>query len=300
MDNEGLFPLPPDFDNATLDACRKANDFCPILFEWYKYTGLIANNVASIDRRSPAAKQVQNSHYGALIGLLNRCSRLMLANIALSHEGLYGETTAVIDRCIFESCIKVQWLCKMSSTESFDRYLADGLKTELALKGEIEARIASRDGAVLPIERRMLDSISRCLHTSEITDAKVLSTKKLPDLASMLEALDSDKLAYVVGQKIGSHHVHGTWISLLIHYLEQDEDGTFRPRDHNVSTHVNQYVFVPLMVLRASKAFSKWLMNEPEASALVAMLQSIEDKLQSINQDVIGSDFDLTPHTRSD
>lgn len=297
MDDDSRFPSPPRFSEAEIEACRKANDFCPILFEWYKYTGLIANAVASIDRRSPAAKPVHNSHYGALIGLLNRCSRLMLANVALSHEGLYGETTAVIDRCIYESCVKVQWLCLKCSDESFGRYVAEGLKTELALKGEIETRIASRNGAVLPIERRMLDSIGRCLTTSELTDEQITNAKKLPDLASMLDTLGRDKLAYVVGQKIGSHHVHGTWASLLFHYLEQDDDGTFRPRDHNVPTHVNQYVFIPLVVIGACKAFSAWLMNEPEASALIDMLQFIEEELLSINREVIGGDFTIAEET---
>lgn len=293
MHDDAPFLPRPAFTEAEVAACRKSGDYCPILFEWYKYTGLITNTIASIERRSPAAKPVHNSHYGALIGLLNRCSRLMLANVALSHEGLYGETTALIDRCIFESCVKVQWLCLQASDESFGRYFADGLKTELVLKGEIETRIASRTGAVLPIERRMLDSIERCLSTSELTEGQIAGAKKLPDLATMLEALGRDKLAYVVGQKIGSHHVHGSWPSLLFHYLERDDDGTFRPRDHNVPTHVNQYVFIPLMVIGASKAFSAWLMNEPEASALTNMLQSIEDELLSINREVVGSDFSV-------
>jgi hypothetical protein len=203
MDDDAPFPLPPSFTGAEFEACRKSGDYCPILFEWYKYTGLIANTVASINRRSPAAKPVHNSHYGALIGLLNRCSRLRLDNVALSHEGLYEVTKALIHRCIFESCVKVQWLCLQASDESFGRYIADGLKAELALKGEIESRIASRAGAILPIEQRMLDSITRCSSTSEPTEGQISGAKKLPDLATMLGAFGRDKLAYVVGQKIG-------------------------------------------------------------------------------------------------
>lgn len=293
MNDDGLFPLPPTFTAAEFDSCRKSGDYCPILFEWYKYTGLIANTVASVDRRSPAAKPVLNAQYGALVGLLNRCSRLMLSNVALSHGGFYGETTAIIDRCIFESCVKVQWLCSQASNESFGRYIAEGLKTELKLKDEIEERIAGRGGAVLPIERRMLDSIQRYISASGLTDGQISGAKKLPDLASMLESLGHERLSYVVGQKIGSHHVHGTWASLMFHYLEQDDDGTFRPRDHNVPTHVNQYVFIPLMVISASKAFSKWLMDEPEASALTDMLQAIVDEFLEINREVIGDDFSL-------
>ena len=96
---------------------------------------------------------------------------------------------------------------------------------------------------------------------------------------------------HVVGQKIGSHHVHGTWPSLLLHYLEWGDDGNYQPRDNNVPTDVNQYVFVPLVVLDAAKAFVTWLMDESDGMALTDMLQSCEDEIQSINRAAFGNDF---------
>jgi hypothetical protein len=297
MSHESVFPDPPSFTDAEVDECRRSSDYCPILFEWYKYVGVIANLVACIELSSPGARVVAKSHFGALIGLLNRCSRLMLSNVALSHEGLYGETTALVDRCIFESAVQIQWLCKQDSHESFGRYLAEGLKTELALKSEIEDRISSRGGKRLPIEQRMLESISKYLETSGMTDGQIAASKKLPDLASMLDTLGRDHLAYVVGQKIGSHHVHGTWPSLLTHYLDWDASGNFCPRDHNAPTHVNQYVFIPLMVLGAAKSYCTWLMNDPEATLLVDMLQAIEDEILAINREVIGGDFTFVEET---
>ncbi len=297
MPGDGPFPDPPQFSDAEFESCQKSRDYCPILFEWYKYVGVVTNVLACIDRASPAARPVEPVHYAVLIGLLNRCSRLMLANVSLSHEGLYGETTAIIDRSIFESCVKVLWLCEQASDGSFERFITDGLKTELTLKSEIETKIAARGGAILPIEERMLRSIARYIKTSSLTDAQIADAKKLPDLASMLDVLGRERLAYVVGQKIGSHHVHGTWPSLLLHYLEWDDAGNFHPRDHNAPTHVNQYVFVPLMVLEAAKAFSGWLLNEPDASALTEMLQSIEDEILAINQEVAGEDFNLAEET---
>ena len=272
-----------------MKACSESNDYCPVFFKWYKYTGLITNTVASIAMQSPRAKPVRNLHYAALIGLLNRCSRLMLANVALSHEGLFGETTALIDRCIFESCVKVQWLCLKASEESFGRYTADGLKAELSLKCEIKTRITSGTGVVLPIEQRMLDSIERCLLVSELSETQIADIKKLPDIATMLVELGRDKLDYVVGQKIGSHYVHGTWLSLLFHYLEQDDDGMFHPRDHNIPTHVNQYVFIQLIVIDANKAFSAWLLNEPNATWLTNKLQFIKDELLSTYREIVAN-----------
>ena len=88
--------------------------------------------------------------YYVLIGLLNRCARLMLSNVALSHERKFGETTAIVDRCIFESAVKIIWLCHAASDEEFTRYLADGLKTEVEFKARIEADIAANGGATLP------------------------------------------------------------------------------------------------------------------------------------------------------
>lgn len=297
MPHDNVFPDPPAFTEEDFDACRRSGDFCPILFEWYKYTAVVANLITCIQLDSPAVKPVQNTHFGILIGLLNRCCRLMLANVALSHEGLYGETTALVDRCIFESTVKVLWLCTQNSNNAFEQYLGDGLKPELALKTEIDARISQREGISLVIEERMLASIAEYIHISGMTAAQIDATKKLPDLASMLASLGRDRLSYVVGQKIGSHHVHGTWPSLLLHYLEWDKHCNFRPRDHDARTHVNQYVFIPLMLLDATKAFCLWLMKDPEASTLVSLLDAIESELTKINREVVGDDFNVAEVT---
>lgn len=291
MNIEGIFPDPPKFTEKELDSCSKSGDYSPILFEWYKYTGHITNLIACIEVSSPAVKPVCKSHFGALIGLLNRCCRLMLANVTLSHEGLFGETTALVDRCIFESTVKVLWLCKQNSEEAFARFFAEGLKTELVLKAEIQERIITRGGETLPIEERMLKSINRCLATSGMSDDEIAASKKLPDLAAMIASLGHARLAYVVGQKLGSHHVHGTWPSLLFHYLDHNTDESFSPRDHNCPTHVNQYIFIPLMVLSAAKAFCNWLSCPSDAQSLIDRLQSIEDAIRAVNKNVIGNDF---------
>jgi hypothetical protein len=292
MITKGIFPELPSFTEAELESCSKTGDYRPILFEWYKYTGHVTNLVASIYLSSLAAKPVHKSHFGALIGLLNRCCRLMMANVTLSYQGLFGETTALIDRCIFESAVKVLWFCKQDSEEVFARFFAEGLKTEIALKAEIQKKIDARGGETLQIEARMLKSIARKLATSGMSDSEIVASKKLPDLSSMINNLGEEHLIYVVGQKIGSHHVHGTWPSLLLHYLDWDDnDGTFRPRDHNCSTHIDQYVFVSLIVLSATKAFCTWLMNTQEAEHLVDMLQSIEDGIFEVTKSFIGSDF---------
>ena len=285
-------PQPPNITEKDLEECRKNNDFCPVLFEWYKYVGIVANYFASIQKNSPALISISNIHYSVLLGLLNRCARLMLANVALSHEGLFGETTAIIDRSIFESAIKLKWICNKGDDDSFNRFIAEGLKTEVEFKKSINDKIKERGGEKLEIEERMLNSVDNYIKKSELTEEQISGAKKLPDLASMINVVGKDRLAYIAGQKIGSHHVHGTWVSLWFHYLEE-KDGIIRPRDHNCATHVNQYVYIPLVVLDSIKAFIEYVCKDrDDAKGAVELLRSISKKILQINSEVVGSDFD--------
>ena len=259
MSDDISIPVPPEITEDQLTHCQETGDFCPILFEWYKYVGLLCNFYASIRSDSPAVRKLPPLHYAVLVGLLNRCSRLMLANVALSHkEGLFGETTAILDRCIFESVIKASWLCKTGDEGQFARFIADGLKTEIEFKNQIEKIISERGGSPLVIESRMLKSIENYISSSGLSEQEISNSKKLPDLASMIQSVGGDRLHYVVGQKLGSHHVHGTWPSLRFWYLTE-HDGVLGPRDHDCATHVNQYVFIPIFVLQAVRAFVEFI-----------------------------------------
>src|SRR5882672_5749559 len=139
MPDQHDVPSSPKFTDDDWRKCRDSGDYCPMMFEWYKFVGALCNFFACIRPDSSAVRSIPALHYFILVGLLNRCSRLMLANVALSHEGLFGETTALIDRCIFESCVKIGWLCQSDSDERFVRFLADGLRTEVELKAKIKS-----------------------------------------------------------------------------------------------------------------------------------------------------------------
>jgi len=221
-------PLPPDIEDDLLESCRNTGDYCPVMFEWYKYSARLANYFSCLELRSPALIDISQIHNSVLIGLLNRCSRLMLANVTLSHEGAFGETTAILDRCIFESAIKLIWLCHVKKEEYFNRFIAEGLKTEVELKKKIQENIANQSGRVKAIEKQMLNSIENYFKKSELSEETIEKLPKLPNIAQMIEKNGSDRLAYIVGQRIGSHHVHGSWVSLWFHYLKE-EDGIVSP-----------------------------------------------------------------------
>jgi hypothetical protein len=289
-----MLPNPPHITEHDLQKCRDAGDYCPILFEWYKFVGGLAVTLSCLQRESPALRSVSEQEYAVLVGLIHRCSRLMLSNVALSHEGKFGETTAIIDRCIFESCVIISWLCRTNNPEHFVRYIANGLKTELELKQQVEENILARGGNTLAIEKRMLESIERCISESGVSENLISSIRKLPDLASMIRDLGRPRYEYTVGQRIGSHHVHGTWVSLITHYLEKDESGVLRPQGHPCETHVNQYVYIPAVVLDALSAFVEYTFLDCEDKVVfIRLLEDTSAEIFKINDEVIGNDFSI-------
>ena len=292
-----LLPGPPTFSDELKSECRESGDFRPMLFEWYKFTALLCNFYASIHFKSPAFEKPNKLpaiRYAVCIGLLNRCSRLMLSNIALSHTGAFGETTSIIDRSIFESCVKLAWLCQQQDTESLERFLADGLKTELELKTAVEKAIQERNNQTLPIEDRMLTSIQRTITSSTLSEQKIVSAKKLPDLASMLEMLGQSRWFYLVGQKVGSQHVHGSWPSLKLHYLKMGEDGFWSPADHGHETHQNQFIYIPLVLLDAMKSHVNcWFENPSDRLEAVKLFDAVMEEISRIMLEADGSDFEI-------
>jgi hypothetical protein len=217
MNQDIAIPHPPIISEQDIKNCRETGDHCPILFKWYKFVGELCNFFARIQLASPALRSINSLHYAVLVGLLNRCSRLMLSNIALSHNGLYGETTAILDRCIFESSIKITWLCDKKSDKRFEQFIADGLKTEIKFKTKINENISRHNMQIRVIEERMLKSIEKYIATSELTEDQIISTPKIPPLSQMFPDKENDIL-YIIGQKLGSHDVHGTWPSRLCKY----------------------------------------------------------------------------------
>ncbi|MFC3908121.1 hypothetical protein ACFORL_03385 [Legionella dresdenensis] len=93
-------PLPPDLINQLFENSKKTNDYDELFYEWYRHVAIFVNFIGSLDPMSPAFKEYQKFESAVFIGLLNRCVRLMLSNMKLSENGVFGETTMLIDRCI--------------------------------------------------------------------------------------------------------------------------------------------------------------------------------------------------------
>ena len=294
MIDSTYIPDPPEFSEEQTKACHESRDFRPMLFEWNKFIALLCNYFSLIHPKSPMLRSIPKIHYSVCVGLLNRCSRLMLSN--LSQEGRHDESTSIIDRCIFESCVILTWLCLKNDKESFERFLADGLKTELAFKSDIEKNIKKRKGQINVIEDRMLTSINNKIISSTLTESQIRGTKKLPDIAAMLEKIGHSRLMYTVGQKIASHFVHGTWPDLTFHYLEITPEGFWSPHNHINSTHQNQYIFVSLVVLDAMKSFIEFcIADQKDRLSINELIDSVIINIQNIKKETDENNFDVIP-----
>lgn len=292
---ELVFPNLPCFSKSKIEDCRNHEDFRPIFFEIYKHIAIVCSLISCIDRDSPGIKKLSKAKHGVLVGLLNRCSRLILANVVLSSEQKLGETTTIIDRCIQESAINVRWICKYENDNSFERFLINGLKKDLALEKNINEKIKERNGEVLEIEKRMLASIDRCINLAEIKRKDFDNYKRFPTFETRLNNLEhnNDDLSYIVTQRIGSHHVHGTWTSLLTHYLDEI-NGDFTARDNLVSIHVNQFISVSLEVLEMLKDYIKYIsLKQSFSEDYLNELENIRDLLDTYRLEIRGKDFDV-------
>lgn len=236
----------------------------PVFFDLYRTVGLVCVSLVKVQRNQPGVREICDAKYGLLIGMLFRIAKLMLSNIALASERKFGETIAIIDRCIYESAIKLAWLCDENGIpDKYERYLAEGLKSDLALRREITSNIESRSGIRLPIEERMLASIERSFRLAGMNATSVENQKKLPSLNAMVEELGFERLNYVVGQKIGSQSIHGHW-SVLLGYFLIERDNMLVPRDEDIAPHINQFTFNALLVINACEKHSSHFFVDPK------------------------------------
>lgn len=267
-------PLPPNKINQLFEESKKTNNFDELFYEWYRCVGMFAQFICLLDPKSPAFKEYKKFESAVFIGLLNRSVRLMLSNMKLSENGMFGETTIIIDRCILESCVKLIWLCKDDTTNKIKQFMTQGLKTELQLKKDIKSNIDINNGKIFPIEQRMLKSIENYIKRSELTDEEINSAKKMPNFNSILDDIGGSQIGYTVLMKVGSHGIHGTWPNLLKYFIKLDNDGV-RPRDLGDVTHLNQYMIVCVYILNACKAYIQYIIEDGELKKALCDIISI-------------------------
>lgn len=274
------WPPLPDISQELWDKCARAKDFGEVLYEYYKYFGIICAILGALNPESPALKRIPPVHFAVLTGLILKMAKHIHANMFLCTKDSFGETTALIDRSIAESAIKIQWLCKKNDRESFVRYLADGLKKDLKFKTQIMANITAQKGITQAIERRMIRSVDNCVSTSELSEDQVREAKDLPDLFSMFRDIGLTDIHYSGIQRLGSHRIHGTWTDLITFYIEKNTNGKFQPRGRFFPTHQNQLMSLTLLVSNSLRDFLLYVGNDKQE--MITMLEPINEAVSRI------------------
>lgn len=258
-DADRLLPPVPEFSPELVAECQRERDALPMIFEWYKRVAVIATTCASVLHETPGAREQSIRDYRIVTALLLRCGRLMRSILELARHHRFGESIPVLTRSLCESAIKAAWLSTERSDDAFRRYIADGLKAELELKGDIEKNIAAR-GYPLVIETRMLASIASCFGPSGVSEQDVRTIRRLPDMATMYEKVIGEARGiYLVVHKFGSHATHGTWVDLLHRHLMMNEKGDLQIQPEHVPPDQEQLSSAAMVVLRAIEKFLEWV-----------------------------------------
>jgi len=281
-------PVAPNPKDEDLLAIKDRREWTALFFEWHKVVGEAALLFSFMKKESSAVKRIDDLKYLLLTALINRCSRLMMANLRTASEDRHDEAISIVNRSIKESAIKVIWLCENQDKDRFNRVLADGLKGDLELKSHIRNNIKAR-GHKIAIEDRMLKSIQRSVKTARLSDKSVKKTRRLPSLQSLMIEIGMSDLSYVVTQRMSSHMVHGTWTALLAHNIEF-EDGVLKLNPDFNSPHPNGLIFSSLFVLEALHAFISFVIKKSDRPAALRVLEEYRSKLLGHNANMVRND----------
>jgi len=288
-----ILPKYPYISEELLDRCNQKNDYTEYLFETFKHIGKCVLTIAEIQPESHSLKKFNKIQYAIYTGLLNRCSRLMLSYIELSYQGIFGETTSILDRCICETLVRLMWLTREDQIERANRFIADSLKKDLEFK-QLIIDDADNQRYQTNIGKELIKTIDKFVSDSEISEEEVAKTNNLPKFNQMIKSIQMPDRYYQLIQKQRSHSVHGSWTDLLRNYLRKDANGNFTLRDHGIKTKAEQFLFLIDMVIMTIVNYLKYIIKDPsEHFSVDAYFQPIVDKLITIRD--LQFKYDNTP-----
>jgi len=256
------FGRPFPVDSATLIACHTAEDFTNLSFELYKEVGLMTTAAASCYFGLPSQRHVMERNQAICAGLLIRVAKFISAIVVLTATQESREVALALMRCIMDTAVTIRFLILKNDDATYFEFVRRGLSPEADLYDLVNRNITARGGEILGIERRLLKTISDLATASElrIEDVPRQHRDWGGGLRNRLIALGIED-TYAGTQRIPSHAVHGTWVDLLIHHLEQ-ADGGWRLRPH--FTRIDTRFLFPqsMMVLQAAADYLKGFFAE--------------------------------------
>jgi hypothetical protein len=144
------------------------------------------------------------------------------------------ETAMIMARLVFETTVNIRFFVQHFSKPLVDSYVKLSLRHERKLRDNIQTSIRGRNGVVLPIEDRMLNSIERAEKAAGVSlDAIDLKDKRPWGEKNLFEKAKDVGLQnlYLAAFGGASHNVHGNWHEIYSNHLDWDEaSNSFTPR----------------------------------------------------------------------
>ena len=214
-----------EVSEGVIEACRDAGAFGGLIFELVKETVGVMDAV-SVYGSVAGGRVLMDRSRAVCTGLVVRMGKLLMSAVKLSSAEEHGETVGILSRCVIESSIDLRFLLRKNSDELYERFVKVGLRGERNLYDLIHSNIEKRNGVVLGIEARMLDSIERTCHGSGV-DMEEVSARAGAwggNLREKMRFLGLDDDGYFL-QTMMSQSVHGGWSDLVLNHLVAEENG---------------------------------------------------------------------------
>ena len=166
---EQFLGSPVEVNEEILKTSRDAGSFGALMFELYKETRKLVSLLCSAHYENSANRIALPRNQAICTGLLVRISKLMASVIKLSSEIEHGETVRILNRCLVESSIDLQFLVQKDDERTYDKFVRSGLSNERDLFDLIQSNIKDRDGEERVIEQDMLQSIQDTCQKSGVS-----------------------------------------------------------------------------------------------------------------------------------
>lgn len=277
---DNLLGQPTDI-SGLVDGTEKS--FSKIAFYLYKETVMISILSSELYESCNPDEAILSRKQAISAGLVARISKFMTSVLALlCDKKNHGEVIMALNRCITESAINLIFFCEKATEQDFDEFIKSSLKPERDTYIYINENIAKRGGE-LPIEKRMLNSINQLFESSGIKNFEELkSIPKRKNYKEIMEAVDMESV-YPMLQGISSHSIHGTWVDIIKHHLEEVDSG-FKPKHDSIVPDARLLCPINAIVLSSVKSYiNKYF---PRDNEIIGVILSRIDKLMERNKTV--------------
>ncbi len=138
-----------------------------------------------------------------------------------------GEILMILLRCYIETYVNIKYFISTDNTVK-EAYIKDSLSNEVKFSETIKTNITNRDGNILDIEKRMIDSINKAFSISGYQDKKVSRNYQWKSIKERVKIVVNDKDTFYNGLiGMSSHSIHGKWQDILKYNLFLKENDKF-------------------------------------------------------------------------